>query len=269
MKFLLSILLAAFAIFVLAAIGYEGVPSASAWRDFFTEELGFAIIAFLIFFAISYGIVHGVASSRKKKALAPLMGRKLPWRIENDMDVFALVYKFQGTTSVKKERYRQMRALIEGGESLYFITGLATLHIHGTGEPAGEAVIGDLFLSDRRVFLRYGASEEKRSIPLKDIVSVVLNDKAVAFCTEETNVSLQPILSAPNAKEVYDIFAQAIRAAGVDLVTTVTENTEGEQDLGTQTQTTVDCPGCGAVINVTVGQTSQCEYCGRFVGASE
>jgi len=271
MKFLLSLLLAAFVLFLTAAIGYEGIPSAAVWRDFFTEELGFAIVAYLVFVAVSYGIIAAVASSRKKKKLAPLMARELPWRIENDNDIFALIVKFGGSISAAKGNYRQLRTFIEPNESLYFATALATLHIHGVNEPAGESVYGDLFLSDQRVFIRYRVSEESFSVPLRDIVSIALNGVAVAFCTEKINVSFEAIRSGPNAQPIFDIFASALKKAGVKVSMKAGAHTGGNpvSQPQVQTQTAIDCPGCGAVINVTVGQTSQCEYCGRFVGASE
>jgi len=234
------------------------------------ETLGF-IGVFILFFLIWCAIVYGVAYSRKKKALAPLKARPLPWRIENDNDLFALTMKFGGSTSFKKERYKSMRTLIETGESLYFIAGLATIHVHGVNEPAGDPVIGDLFLSDRRVLLRYGPTDEVVSFPLRDIVSIALNEKAIAFCTEKTNVSFTPIITAPTAQAIYDIFDQALQAAGVVLSDAVTATVGGESapQSQPQPQIAVDCPGCGAAVRVTVGQTAQCDFCGRLVSAAD
>ena len=267
MKFLLSLLLTLLSWPLIDIAVYGGIPSEFIWTDIFVEEPLLAIGVSFVILCIWYGIIYSIASSRKRKRLAPLMARELPWRIENDDDVFALAMRFGGTTSSAKEHYRKMRTFIQPGESLYFITTLASIHVGGVDEPLSEAVIGDVFLSDQRVLLRYGASEEMISFPLQDMTELAFHEKVLSFSTEKTSVTFTAILAVPNAQAVYNAFAQAAREAGVVFVTQTTEPAGGETI--TQTKTTVDCPGCGAVVHVMTGQAIQCEYCGRFVRASD
>jgi len=271
MNFLLSLILASFLYFGFAAFFYEGIPPLRLILDSFVEEPFGAITVYLAFFVLSYVILR-IPSSRRKKALQKelerLTTRPLPWHIENDNDLYALSMKFDGVPLAAKEYYQSLRPHIASGESLYFVTTLATCYVHRVTEPAGGAILGDIFLSDQRILYRDSTTEKMTSFPLRDIVSIALNDTAVAFCTEEINISFVAITTASTAQPIYDIFDRALTEAGVEL--SVAPAAAGGEPILPQTQTTaVDCPGCGAAVRVTIGQATQCDFCRRTVSASE
>ena len=197
----------------------------------------------------------------------------LPWRITSDEDIFALNKRFGATVFLTKGNFRKMRALIEPDESLYFVTAVATVFIvpAGTMPSAGEKSLWDIFISNRRVLFRNEANEV-RHIPIQDIVSINFNRKSVVFSAGETWVTFEPMI---DTSAVYNAFAQALSEAGVAVEPwdeMIAKHTASSQRVETQTQaqaaaTAVECPGCGDVVNVVAGQTSECEYCGRRVSA--
>jgi hypothetical protein len=292
LKFLIFIIIAAIFWFIMAIITSEGIPFADYVIYLLTEEIVVFIIITVFSIVASRMMMYGVSAQRRKNALAAIESQSPPFHIKNNSQIFALAIKFGGVLYGSTNNLKRLRTLIEPGENLYFVAALASTHIHDVNEPPGDSTVQDLFLSDRRVLMRNSSSGEVQSFPLREIVSIGLEKnpfagevqsytlrnimsigyyekRAFAFCTEKTNVSFTSLKTCSNVKEIYNVFSLALEAVGVvfrelDANKDQTVSSDTIEPIS-QTQRVVECPGCGAAINVIVGQTNQCEYCRRLV----
>jgi hypothetical protein len=286
MKFLLSLFITALIWFLYGFWDNSGFPDADYWRFVLTpREIPITMLFTLLFFILSCVIVYSIAAIMRKKAIAAIVTRPLPWRIESNNEIFALATKFGVTLIVSKSNLKRLRTFVAPEESLYFAAGLATTYIFDLNDLTDlpHQMMLDLFISDQRVLLCHENVGELHSFPLQEIVSIGFEEKSFSFSTEDTIVYFTASMVRSDAQEIYDAFVQALTAAdvvfseldinavwvAVRAATKAISQTQNairfHAEPILQTQRVVECPGCGAAVNVIVGQTSQCEYCRRVV----